>query len=520
MSDTDALSARVDEIVARHEVVGLAVGQVGAGGSFHFRGHGLADAATGRPITEETVFRIASITKTFTAIAVMQLVEQGLVDLDAPANSYLRTLRLVPADPSHRPATVRHLLSHSAGLGELAHLSGLVRPDFGESVPAGDPLPTVVEFYGGRIQQRGEPGTSFTYGNHSPAVLGQLVEDVTGTTLRHVFRERIFEPLAMGCSDLERSPRMRAALATGYDVGRRGVSPVQERDMVTTGAASVYSTTADMARYVTALLGGGANEHGRVLSPESLELMYQPAYQPDPRLPGMGLGFFRAEIGGRRVVQHQGVHPGFHSHLCLAPDDGVGIVVFTNGARDPMFWLSTEADGLLAAALGTGPAALPEDRPLRPARTAELAGWYRLEGPWSDLRKRVFMGAGAEVFVRDGRPAFRFLTVIPDLYRGYPLRPDDVADPDIYRLDLGDAGTSRVAFERDGDGSITAMVLEMMPLRLRRQPAWTNPRLWVWSLLGLVVVGAAAVGARFVRSLLAVRGSDPARARSPGPPSQ
>ena len=71
-----------------------------------------------------------------------------------------------------------------------------------------------------------------------------------------------------------------------------------------------------------ALLDCGAHAHGRVLEPESLELMYRPAYQPDPRLPGMGLGFFRARIGGRRVVEHQGVHPGFHSHLCLAPDDG------------------------------------------------------------------------------------------------------------------------------------------------------------------------------------------------------
>lgn len=497
----EALSAQVDGIVARHEIVGLAVGSFGIDSGFGFIGHGQADVTTGRPITEDTVFRVASISKTFTAIAVMQLVEQGQVELDAPANDYLRSLRLVPADPAHAPATVRHLLSHTAGLGELAHLSGMLRPDFGESVPAGDPLPTVVDFYGGHIRQRSEPGTSFTYGNHSPTVLGQLIEDVTGAPLSEVFRERIFEPLGMRSSDLQRSPLVRAALATGYDVGRRGARVVEERDMITSGAASVYSTTADMGRYLAALLGGGANEHGRILSAESLELMYRPAYQPDPRLPGMGLGFFRSEIAGHRVVEHQGVHPGFHSHLCLAPDDGIGVVVFTNGARDPMFWLSTEAHALLAFALGMDTAAPRQALPLPAGATAGLAGWYRLEGPWSDPRKRVFMGAGAEVFARDGRPTLRFLTPIPDLYRGYPLQPDDSDDPDVYRLDLDEAGTSRVAFERDEHGAVRAMALEMMPIRLRRQPACTNPRRWAKALLALAVLGVAAVCALVLRIL-------------------
>jgi hypothetical protein len=283
-------------------------------------------------------------------------------------------------------------------------------------------------------------------------------------------------------------------------MGRRGVRRVRERDMVTAGAASVYSTTADMGRYLAALLGGGANDHGRVLEPESLELMYRPAYQPDPRLPGMGLGFFRARIGGHRVVEHQGVHPGFHSHVCLAPDDGAGVVMFTNGARDPMFWLSNEAHALLADELGVELAPGRKDLPLPPSAMAELAGWYRLDGPWTDVRKRVFMGAGAEVFARDGRPTLRFLTPIPDLYRGYPLHPDDAADPDVYRLDLGAAGTSRVTFERGADGIVRAMALEMMPIRLRRRPAGTNPRRWVQAGLALAALGAACAGVRLARS--------------------
>jgi len=109
------MRARVGEILNRWPAVGLAFGVVRDGSLEFFSAHGLADIETRIPIAEDTVFRIGSITKTFTAIAVLQLVEQGVVDLDAPANQYLRAYQLVPADPGWRTATVRHLLTHTAG---------------------------------------------------------------------------------------------------------------------------------------------------------------------------------------------------------------------------------------------------------------------------------------------------------------------------------------------------------------------------------------------------------------------
>ena len=118
MPDQLRLKARVDEILNRWPAVGLAVGVIRDGRLASFHAHGLANIASHTPVTEDTVFRIGSITKTFTAVAVMQLWEQGLIDLDAPANDYLRAFRMVPAKPSWRPATVRHLLTHTAGVPE------------------------------------------------------------------------------------------------------------------------------------------------------------------------------------------------------------------------------------------------------------------------------------------------------------------------------------------------------------------------------------------------------------------
>ena len=130
------LKTSVTQILNRWPCAGLAVGVIADGGLAWFHGHGLADVGAKTPITEDTVFRIGSLTKTFTAIAVMQLWERGRVDLDAPANDYLRSFRLVPVQPHLRPATVRHLLTHTAGVGYWRRLSDLLQPGVGSGVRA------------------------------------------------------------------------------------------------------------------------------------------------------------------------------------------------------------------------------------------------------------------------------------------------------------------------------------------------------------------------------------------------
>jgi CubicO group peptidase (beta-lactamase class C family) len=285
------LRGKIAEVLDRWPSAGLAVGVVRDGSLEWFFGHGVADIESKEPITQDTVFRIGSITKTFTAIATMQLWEQGLVDLDAPANDYLRTLRLIPAKASFRPATVRHLLTHTAGVGYWRRLSDLLHPGVGSGVRAGRSVPSLADYYRKGLPVEVEPGTKWVYSNHGFAALGQLVEDVSGQPLDHYLREHIFAPLGMEHTDLVRSERVRPHLATGYVLRSRGLKPVADREVPTPGGGGMYSTTADMARYVAALLHGGTGEHGSVLKPDTLASMFQPHFQPDPRVPGMGLGF-------------------------------------------------------------------------------------------------------------------------------------------------------------------------------------------------------------------------------------
>lgn len=485
----------VDEMLTRRPAVGLAVGLVRDGSLEFFLGHGTADVEAGVPITEDTVFRIASITKTFTAIGVMQLWEKGLVDLDGPANDYLRAYRLIPLDPGWRPATVRHLLTHTAGLSELAHLRGLFTPDFGESVEAGQPLPSLAEFYGGGLGVYAEPGTRFVYNNHGPATLGQLIEDVTGESLDRYFREHIFEPLGMTDSDLLRTEKVKSRLATGYEIRSGGVEVVAERDLVTAGAASVYSTPRDMSRYLAALLGGGRTEDGSILKPKTLAMMFEPHYQPDPRIPGMGLGFFRKDLAGRVAVRHQGTLPGFHSEICVVPGSGVGVMAFTNGAYQADFWLPPAASGLVKELIAVSNDETPARGRQHPEMWDDVCGWYRLSARISDTRLRAMMGAGVEVFVSGGRLMLRFLTPIPALARGFPLLPGDAVDHYVFRIDLAGEGLEpiRIIFGQDAAGATDRLHLDVMPVTLGKQPDITNPRKWTTGVLaGLGVAAAAA----------------------------
>jgi CubicO group peptidase (beta-lactamase class C family) len=504
------MTARVEEILNRHAAVGLAVGVVRNGSLEYFHGHGVADIASNTPITQDTVFRIASITKTFTAIAVMQLREQGLVDLDAPASGYLRAYRLLPAKASFRPATVRDLLTHTAGVPQMPHparalmtlFAGSALTEGGESYDLGQPLPTLGGYYRGGLRLVAEPGTRFTYGDHGFATLGQIVEDVSGQPLDCYFREHIFEPLGMADSDLLRSEEVRSRLATGYKLRSHGVSPVTDRQWVTPGASSIYSTPTDMARYLAALAGDGANEHGRVLQPATLATMFGPHFQTDPRVPGIGLGFMRSHLGAHLAVEHQGILPGFNSQIWVAPDDGVAVMAFTNGASGAMIWLMAEVAGLLRQLLGVPDDVIRTDVPHHPEIWGELCGWYPVSAQLTDNQARGIAGLGAEVFVRHGQLTLRALSPLPAAYRGFVLHPDDDKDPRVFRIDLSQfgLGTARIVFSGEPEAGTTRIHTDMFPLSLQKQPASQNPRYWITGALGALAVTATAAAIRRRRS--------------------
>ncbi len=474
--------SRIAQIVNRHPAVGLAVGVVRQGRLESFDGHGVADIDAGTPITEETAFRIGSVTKLFTAVAVMQLWECGLVDLDTPASDCLRAFRLLRAHRSFRPVTLRHLLTHTSGIPDVRHPLDLLHFSWGpfegrpplHSVPAGEPLPLLAEYYRGGLRSVVEPGTAFAYSNHGFATLGQIVEDVSGLPLDRYLRDHIFDPLGMDHTELGRSAPIAARLATGYTVRRRGPEPVPDREWIGAGGGGIYSTTADIARFVAAILGRGMAGGSSVLRPATLASMLQPHWQTDARVTAMGLGFFLSAVGGHRLAGHEGILPGFNAHVLLARDDDLGVIAFTNGSSGAMAWLPAEVTGLALDLMGVAEPHVRTDVAHHPEIWRDLCGRYRLPARVSDLRGRLLMGRGAEVYVRSGRLMVRILAPVPGFRRGFALHPDDETDPLVFRIDPSGTGspTFRIVFARDRGGDVVAAHTDLgwQPLSLVRSP--------------------------------------------------
>lgn len=466
---------------------GVAAAVVRTSSPVQFFCHGLADVASGRRISESTVFRIGSLTKTITAVAVMQLCEQGLVDLEAPASDYLRAFQLVPSSAGFGPVTVRHLLTHTAGVGYWRHRSDLLRcPGAGSGVIARSVVP-LHEYYRGGLLVDVEPGTRWVYSNHGFAALGQIVEDVSGEPFDQYLRGHVFGPLGMDSTDLVLSEQLRADLATGYTLRRRGLTPVTPREVPTPGGGGVYSTVADMARYLTALLHGGANEHGRVLAAGSVLTMFAPHFQPDTRVAGMALGFERHTERGRVLICKGGTIPGFLSAIEMAPTDGIGVVVLSNtGGLDNRGVSEPLAAALTHRLLGMPDSAVRDDLAPHPEVWETLRGWYAPDaGPVTNLFARVGFGAGAEVAVRHGRLVLKPLTPVPGLRDAMVLHADDPEDPRVFRVQFPRYDTTwRVVFT---DDTPPRLLLDVMSFGKR--PDWRNPRRWSAAIAAVGVAG-------------------------------
>jgi CubicO group peptidase (beta-lactamase class C family) len=471
---SDVLS-RADELVVEamndDGVPGAGVGIVSSSETVYAKGFGLADVAQERPVTPKTAFRIGSIAKTMTAVGLMQLWEQGLFDLDDPVNRYLRAYRVKHPDPSAPPVTFRHMLTHTSGLGEVRGVTDLFRPVIGLGAKPDRPVPTPATYYPGGLRPSVRPGTRWAYSNHAFNTLGQLVEDISGEPFARYMRTRVFDPLGMASTDYLLSERVRGELAQGYNFSRNGLKPAGYLEIIVRGAGSVFSSVEDMCRYVAALLGGGANEHGTVLREETLSLMMEPHYRLDRRLPAMGLAFLLDDCDGFEIVGHDGGWPGFLSSMQLNLETGVGVVVFVNATSKAAH---ESARKLMRCALR-----LPDPPATRrgvlgsPHLWPELRGFYGTEGPLN-INARVWLAYAGEIEVRVKDRNLLMRTLAGPLRKGVRLSPADANDPLVFEAAI-EGQTHRVVFGRNPEnGRVEHLLLGFD--RLRKRPGTRSLR--------------------------------------------
>ena len=326
------LDAELPGIMERLGVPGLSVALMEDGALSWSKGYGLADAATATPMKAGTIFQFASVSKAVTALCVLRLVDEGLLDLDAPVETYLTRWHLPPSEFDADGVTVRRLLSHTAGLS----LHGYPGLD-----PA-RPLPDLEASLSGDTGGAGDvrlvrpPGEAFMYSGGGYTLLTLLVEEVTGRDFCEVADEKVLRPLGMTSSGYCLAPGGSPRMATAHDA-RGAALPWYRFGGI--GCCGLASTTPDLARLLAALVPGPDGEApGRgVLAPETVALMLEPQApltEGVVRLAGdgVGLGWFVETLpGGERLVSHGGDNRGWHTLVALLPEQRAGLVVAANG---------------------------------------------------------------------------------------------------------------------------------------------------------------------------------------------
>ncbi|MDD7969457.1 serine hydrolase domain-containing protein [Actinomycetospora lemnae] len=319
------LDAWLDGVVPagldRAGIAGAAVTVVRDGQVLTSRGYGLADTATGAPVDpERTLFRVGSVAKVFTATAVLQLVEQGRIDLDADVRRHLDFPLPLRFEP---PVTMRHLLTHSAGFEE--RIRGLIT--LGEGTEdlrdhlATDPPAQVFA-----------PGTTPAYSNYGYGLAGYVVERVSGMPFADYVQRFVLDPAGMSSSTFAQPlpAPLRARLSGAFPTVDAPAAPFET--VRPSPAGSLTASAADMARFMIAELGPPT-----LLAPATRDLMRSPALGADTlgalaEGPRTGLGLFDESRNGRRILGHGGDTQFFHSHLQLHPAERTGIFVTMNGA--------------------------------------------------------------------------------------------------------------------------------------------------------------------------------------------
>jgi CubicO group peptidase (beta-lactamase class C family) len=327
-TDPLELEAFIDGYLAaqmqNNHIAGATVSVVKDGQLFFTKGYGYADVAQRLPVDpEKTLFRIGSISKLFTWTAVMQLVEQGKLDLDTDVNTYL-DFKIPATFPE--PITLNHLMAHTSGFEDRTF--GMQPSTTEQLTPLGKWLKTHLP---ARVRP---PGQLSAYSNYGAALAGYILERVSGMPFDNYMDKNILVPLGMTHSS-SRQP-LPASLAGyfshGYTYINGEYKPQPFEVINLTPAGSFSASAVDMAHFMLAHLHEGHYDEAIILQPNTVQLMHTQNFTHDSRLNGWAHGFFEMDMNGQHLIGHGGDTAFFHSLLILFPEHDLGVFLSTNSS--------------------------------------------------------------------------------------------------------------------------------------------------------------------------------------------
>ncbi len=456
------LSAFIERERARHDLAAVSIALVDDDGVAWAAGFG--EQSPGVPATAQTVYRVGSVSKLFTDIAIMQLAERDEIDIDAPVRTYLPDF--APDNRSGTSITLRQLMSHRAGLireppiGNYFDASG---PDLTATVASLTGVPLVYE-----------PESRVKYSNAGIAVVGHVLEQTQDEPFARYMQRTLLDPLGMTSSSFARSTEVERNLADAVMWGLdRPYFDAPTFELGMSPAGSMYSTVLDLAGFMGVMFrrGTAADGSARILGAETLESMWEPQFANPDATSGYGLGFAVDQRFGQRWLGHGGAIYGFSTQLSFLPDASLGVVV-TSAVDGTNAFTGQVADFALELMLAVeNDGAMPPDPPgteLVPASTAAM-----LEGADDDelppLPPAHFRGLIGEygpdhnvlyILERAGR-----LHALIEWFYLYPL---DEVSRDVYAFpDRGLYHGEHLVFSRDAADRATSVIAASMELPRR-----------------------------------------------------
>jgi CubicO group peptidase (beta-lactamase class C family)/D-alanyl-D-alanine dipeptidase len=477
------------------------------------RGFGWADSNAKIPATASTIYRVGSVAKLFTDVAVMQLVEQHKLDLDAPVQKYLPSFR--PKNPFGGAITIRELSSHRSGLTREPPIGAVFTGD-SASIPT--LAAAVASLNSTTLLSR--PGSRLKYSNAGFAVLGEMLEATQKEPFAPYIERTVLKQIGMDHSSFRASTEINAHIAKATiwtRDGRRIDAPTFQ--LATTPCCELYSTVLDLSKFIEVLSSHGASANGHLLSRSSLDAMWTPQFAASGMQSGYGIGFNVGRLDGHRTVGHAGAWLGFATQLLVLPDDSLGVVVTStvdasNGVTDHIATAAVRmlldsragvdirgADSTIA--VGSASALVLMGRYVGKTLTLDLDEFEgRLyatpHNPGTRVELRIPQAGPPGDLITDDRLTYgrslhlvdptRFVVGIDTLRRTLPSAPDIIPirspKPPAAKRELasliGEYGTdSEILYIRESDGKLNALVgwffeypLERVSANVYRFPAW------------------------------------------------
>jgi len=476
VKELEVVGAIVRRGMARSKTPGVTLGLIRPGRPSLVKGYGFRNREEKLPATERTMYGIASVTKSFTALAILRLAEERGLKVSDPVTRYLPELRIRGADP-RRPIRIHHFLTHSSGLPPLpsiyyTSMRSLRRdPPYDPRIarrvgidPGHAPIDTFEQLMRYFSEEEnytllGPPGGQFSYSNEGFGLLGAIVERVSGRTYESFLEEELLRPAGMTSTSFDtgilfRQPEVTTLYSPKWTGKRHALVPSDEwwEDTCLRAACALRTNMNDLLRYLEIYLRGGKVGRERIVSSASVEQMMRPHVPIGPgQFYGYGLSV-RPNYHGTLLVSHSGGLKGVSSLFAVAPRKGVGAAVLSNADQAPVNpWVAAAMN----VGLGLAPKTPFDETPRlarRPGPTAPYAGWYCSgEGIWAEVRAR----RGSL------RLDFRGIEAIA---KNLKLR--ETEDGRFLVREKGQADTVR--FGRDPSGRVSSVFLGWRIVRRRR----------------------------------------------------